>query len=67
MPTTITNATELQAMANDLTEDYVLGNNIDASATSGWNAGAGFDPIGDIPQDLREVLMALVLQSMIYS
>lgn len=46
MATTITNVTELQAMENDLTEDYVLGNNIDASATSGWNGGGGFDPIG---------------------
>jgi len=46
MSTTITNVTELQAMEDDLDEDYVLGNNIDASATSGWNDGAGFDPIG---------------------
>ena len=47
MATTITNVTELQAMENDLDGDYVLGNNIDASATSGWNGGLGFDPIGD--------------------
>ncbi len=46
MSTTITDVTELQAMENDLAEDYVLGNNIDASATTGWNAGAGFDPVG---------------------
>ena len=46
MSTTITNVTELQAMENDLTEDYVLGNNIDASATSGWNGGEGFAPVG---------------------
>ena len=46
MSTTITDVTELQAMKDDLTEDYVLGNNIDASATLGWNAGAGFLPIG---------------------
>jgi len=46
MSTTITDVTELQAMEDDLDEDYVLGNNIDASATSGWNSGAGFDPIG---------------------
>ncbi|MEO8779952.1 MAG: YDG domain-containing protein, partial [Rhodanobacter sp.] len=26
--------------------DYVLGGNIDASATSGWNSGAGFAPLG---------------------
>ena len=48
MPTVvITNVTELQqAMAFDLAGTYVLGNNIDASATSGWNAGAGFAPVG---------------------
>ena len=42
----ITDVTELQAMENDLTADYALGNNIDASATSGWNGGLGFEPIG---------------------
>ena len=46
MSTTITDITELQAMEDDLDEDYILGNNIDASATSGWNSGEGFDPIG---------------------
>jgi len=46
MSTTITNVTQLQAMEDDLTEDYILGNNINASATSGWNGGLGFDPIG---------------------
>ena len=38
--------TDLQGMAGNLSGYYVLGSNIDASATSGWNAGAGFDPIG---------------------
>jgi len=46
MATTITNVTELQAINDNLAGDYILGNNIDASATSGWNDGAGFDPIG---------------------
>ena len=46
MSTTITDVTELQAMEDDLTEDYILGNNINAAATSGWNGGLGFDPIG---------------------
>ena len=46
MATTITNVTELQAMEDDLTEDYVLGNDIDASATSSWNGGEGFIPVG---------------------
>ncbi|HTN67480.1 MAG TPA: filamentous hemagglutinin N-terminal domain-containing protein [Burkholderiaceae bacterium] len=40
-------ATSLQGMKNKLAGNYVLGANIDASATSGWNGGAGFDPIGD--------------------
>lgn len=48
MATVITDVTELQAMENDLTADYELFNNIDASATSGWNGGAGFDPIGKV-------------------
>ena len=46
MSTTITDVTELQAMEDDLDGDYVLGNNIDASATSTWNGGLGFAPIG---------------------
>ncbi len=40
----ITNVTELQAM--DFTsDDYYLANDIDASATITWNAGAGFIPV----------------------
>jgi beta-lactam-binding protein with PASTA domain len=47
MPTTlIYNVTELQAMSSDLAGTYALANAIDASATSGWNAGAGFAPVG---------------------
>ena len=37
----------LQGIAGNLSGNYVLGTDIDASATSGWNAGAGFSPIGD--------------------
>ena len=37
---------DLQAMQDDLTGSYILMNDIDASATSGWNAGAGFAPVG---------------------
>lgn len=44
--TTISTLADLQAMAGDLAGDYVLANDIDASDTSGWNAGAGFAPIG---------------------
>ncbi|GLQ97757.1 GLUG motif-containing protein [Dyella mobilis] len=44
--TVIQNVNQLQAVQNNLAGDYVLGNAIDASATSGWNGGAGFTPIG---------------------
>jgi hypothetical protein len=37
----------LQGMRGNLSGYYALGSNIDASATSGWNAGAGFTPIAD--------------------
>ena len=46
MPTTINTILQLQAMENDLTEDYELGSNIDASITPTWNGGLGFDQIG---------------------
>jgi filamentous hemagglutinin family protein len=42
-----TNKKNLQGMSGGMTSNYVLGANIDATATSGWNAGAGFLPIGD--------------------
>jgi len=41
-----TTTTDLQGMSGDLTLNYALGADIDASATSGWNAGAGFTPVG---------------------
>jgi len=44
-PYIIYDVDDLQAIENDLSAYYELGGNIDASATSGWNAGAGFDPI----------------------
>lgn len=47
-PCIITNVEELQAMRNDLGAYYVLGNDIDASDTRNWNAGAGFQPVGSI-------------------
>lgn len=52
MATVITNVTELQAMENDLAGDYELGNDIDASATAGWNGGLGFDPVGSFTGSL---------------
>lgn len=44
-PYIIYNVTDLQNIENDLTAYYELGGDIDASATSGWNGGEGFDPI----------------------
>ena len=43
--TEITTCTELQNMS--LTGDYYLSNDIDCTGTSGWNGGAGFEPIGN--------------------
>jgi len=42
-------AADLQGMNGNPTGNYVLGGNIDASATAGWNVGAGFMPIGRDP------------------
>ena len=44
-PYIINDVADLQAMENDLAAFYELGSDIDASATSGWNGGLGFDPI----------------------
>jgi len=45
----INDVNELQLIGNDpgypLNGNYVLGNDIDASATAAWNSGAGFIPI----------------------
>jgi hypothetical protein len=51
-PYVITTVTQLQEMKDNLTAYYILGNDIDASATSSWNdngAGGyyGFAPIGN--------------------
>lgn len=46
-PYVITNVSELQAMGSDLDANYTLGTDIDASTTSEWNSGAGFEPIGN--------------------
>jgi filamentous hemagglutinin family protein len=42
----VNNATDLQAIASNLSGTYALGAAIDASATKSWNSGAGFEPIG---------------------
>ncbi len=41
-----TTGTDLQGMNGNLSRNYVLGANIDASATSSWSSNAGFNPIG---------------------
>ena len=46
-PYIITTVAQLQEMNDELDAWYVLGANSDASATSGWNSGQGFNPIGD--------------------
>lgn len=46
-PCIITNASELQAMAGNLSAHYELGKDIDASDAENWNDGDGFEPIGD--------------------
>lgn len=46
-PYVITNASELQAMEDDLDGHYELSGDIDATETATWNGGNGFDPIGN--------------------
>ena len=46
-PYVVTDVNQLQEMQDDLDACYVLGNDIDASATSTWNGGAGFEPVGN--------------------
>jgi len=42
-----TTGTDLQGINGNLSGYYALGSNIDATATSSWNSGAGFTPIGN--------------------
>lgn len=42
-----TTGTDLQGINGNLSGNYVLGADIDASATSSWNSGTGFVPIGN--------------------
>jgi hypothetical protein len=50
-PYVVTNASELQAMAEGLDAHYALGNDIDASETATWNGGTGFDPVGSLDDE----------------
>ncbi len=42
----VDNIDQLQLVGSTLSQNFALGKNIDASATQGWNDGAGFVPIG---------------------
>lgn len=46
VPVVIHSLEALQAMGDHPGGHYVLGASIDASATAGWNGGAGFVPVG---------------------
>ncbi len=46
-PYIIEDVQDLQNMSANLSAHYVLANDIDASDTTNWNSGAGFDPVGD--------------------
>ncbi len=46
-PYQISTCLELQDMDTDLDANYILVDDIDCSATSGWNTGAGFEPVGN--------------------
>ncbi len=50
-PYQLTDIYGVQGMNGNLAASYVLNNNINASITSGWNAGAGFKPIGQAAFD----------------
>ncbi|MEY7851338.1 carboxypeptidase regulatory-like domain-containing protein [Natrarchaeobius sp. A-rgal3] len=45
-PYEVTNVTQLQAMNEEKDAHYVLTEDINASETSDWNGGDGFEPIG---------------------
>jgi len=48
-PYIITTVDQLQEMQDELDACYELGNNINCAATTAWNAGAGFEPVGLSP------------------
>ncbi len=51
--------TTLQGMKNGLAGRYALGSNIDASATSGWDGGNGFLPVGNSSTNFTGILDGL--------
>jgi filamentous hemagglutinin family protein len=55
-PFLVQNINQLQFMEYDLSAAYQLNSNIDATATSGWNAGAGFTPVGSSAKPFTGIL-----------
>ena len=47
-PYNVTNASELQSIAGNLTAAYQLTGSINATNTSEWDGGDGFDPVGNV-------------------
>ena len=60
-----TTGTDLQGINGNLSGNYVLGTDIDASGTSIWNSGAGFSPIFGITY-IYNPFMAMMNPSMAY-
>ena len=44
----VNNVNQLQAMNTNLSGNYALGRDIDATATTTWNGGEGFVPVGNL-------------------
>jgi hypothetical protein len=57
-PAVISDCAGLQNMANDLNGNYLVVADIDCAASSGWNSGAGFDPIGSSSTPFTGILDA---------
>jgi hypothetical protein len=56
LPIEISNCSQLQGMKNNLSGHYVLVNPIDCTATTGWNGGLGFEPVGNISNEFNGIL-----------
>ena len=54
-----TTGSDLQGVNGNLTGWYALGGDIDASATSSWNSGAGFSPLGYLFNTYRGTFIGL--------
>jgi hypothetical protein len=56
IPTYVGSCIDLQNIKNDLSGLYVLSKDIDCSASSTWNGGDGFEPIGNITHPFKGML-----------